>query len=131
MATGSQQEGRTSAAMLAWAPLLVGAASSYGGIAFNYGFALYFLNYRHGFVKRGLVGELFSGVAFLPRTHLLAIEYLFLAAAFALTYLVFRTMLFGTASECRLAAALLSAPALLPHLGFMFAQPDVTLYILL
>jgi hypothetical protein len=40
-------------------------------------------------------------------------------------------MLFGTERERRLAAALLSAPALLPHLGFMFEQPDVTLYILL
>jgi hypothetical protein len=51
--------------------------------------------------------------------------------AFALTYWIFRGMLFGSASECRLAAALLSAPALLPHLAFMFAQPDETLYILL
>ncbi|HEY4380441.1 MAG TPA: hypothetical protein VGN01_08860 [Acidobacteriaceae bacterium] len=131
MATESHLEGHARQPLLAWAPLLTGTFSSYGGIAFNYGFALYFLNYRHGFVKRGLVGELFSGVAFLPRTHLLAIEYLFLAAAFGLTYAVFRGMLFGSPSECRLAAALLSAPALLPHLGFLFAQPDVTLYILL
>ena len=105
--------------------------SSYGGVAFNYGFALYFLNYRHGFVKRGLEGELLSGLAFLPRTHLFAIEYMFLAVAFAMTYVVFRKMLFDSAPECRLAVLLLSAPALLPHLGFMFAQPDVTLYILL
>lgn len=117
--------------MLAWAPLLVGALNSYGGVAFNYGFALYFLDYRHGFVKRGLEGELLSGFSFLPRGSLLAIEYAYLAVAFALTYMVFRGMLFGTERDRRLAAALLSAPALLPHLGFMFEQPDVTLYILL
>jgi hypothetical protein len=131
MATESPEENRARSTMLGWAPLLVGALSSYGGVAFNYGFALYFLDYRHGFVKRGLVGELFSGLAYIPRGDLLAIEYSFLAIAFALTYFVFRGMLFGTASECRLAAALLSAPALLPHLGFLFAQPDVTLYMLL
>jgi hypothetical protein len=131
MVNGSHLEDRTTPALLGWAPLLVGAVSSYGGIAFNYGFALYFLDYRHGFVKRGLEGELLSGVAFLSRGSLLAIEYIFLAIAFAMTYFVFRGMLFGTLSECKLAVALLSAPALLPHLGFMFAQPDVTLYILL
>jgi hypothetical protein len=122
---------RTEAAWLRWAPLLVGALGSYGGVAFNYGFALYFLNYRHGFVKRGLVGEMFAGLAFMPRGALLAIEYVFLAAAFAATYIVFRQMLFGSPPECRLAAVLLSAPALLPHLGFIFEQPDVTLYLLL
>jgi hypothetical protein len=117
--------------LLAWAPLLTGALNSYGPVAFNYGFALYFVTYRHGFVKRGLVGELFSGMAYIPRRHLLAIEYIFLAVAFGLTYVLFRRILFGAVAERRLAAALLSAPALLPHLGYLFAQPDVTLYILL
>jgi hypothetical protein len=127
MASWTNRDGR----WLAWAPLLVGALNSYGGVAFNYGFALYFLNYRHGFVKRGLEGELLSGFAFLSRGSLLSIEYGYLALAFALTYVVFGGMLFGAESERRLAVALLSAPALLPHLGFMFEQPDVTLYILL
>jgi hypothetical protein len=131
METQSRIQDRAAPSLLAWAPLLVGAVSSYGGIAYNYGFALYFLDYRHGFVKRGLEGELLSSVTFLSRGWLLTIEYAFLAVAFAMTYLVFRPLLFGTLSECKLAAALLSAPALLPHLGFMFEQPDVTLYILL
>jgi hypothetical protein len=116
--------------LLAWAPLAVGVLNSYGTPTLNYGFALYFLDYRHGFVKRGLVGELFSAVSFLSRGRLLAIEYLFLAAAFVATYFVFRGVLFGTASQRRLAAALLCAPALLPHIGYLFAQPDVTLYLL-
>jgi hypothetical protein len=119
------------ARLLSWAPLFFGAINSYGPINMNYGFALYFLTYQHGFVKRGLVGELLSGVRWLPRTCLVAIEYVFLAAAFALTYIVFRSILFGNPSERRIGAALLSAPAMLPHLGFLFAQPDVTLYILL
>ena len=111
--------------------MFAGAINSYGPIAFNYGFALYFLTYRHGFVKRALVGEMFSGVSFLSRQQLMLIEYAFLVVAFALTYVVFRPLLFGDAAQCRLAAALLSAPALLPHIGYLFAQPDVTLYILL
>lgn len=127
-----ESEGRSRGlAALAWMPLLAGAINSYGPIAFNYGFALYFLDYRHGFVKRGLVGELFSRCAWMPRGELMGIEYGFLAAAFALTYVVFRGMLFGSAAERRLAAVLLCGPAMLPHLGFLFAQPDVTLYILL
>lgn len=115
---------------LPWVPLIVAALCSYGPVAYNYGFALYFLDYRHGFVKRGLVGELFSGFAYLSGTQLLAIEYVFLAAAFALTYVVFRRMIFGTNEERRLAAVLLCAPAVLPHIGYLFAQPDVTLYLL-
>jgi len=117
--------------LLSWAPLLLGAINSYGPISLNYGFALYFLTYEHCLVKRGLVGEILTPVHWLSRTRLMAAEYVFLATAFALTYLVFRPMLFGNAAERRFAAALLCAPALLPHIGFLFAQPDVTLYILL
>lgn len=117
--------------LLSWAPLLLGAINSYGPINFNYGFALYFLTYEHGFVKRGLVGEIFSPLHWLSRTRLMALEYVFLAVAFTLTYIVFRSLLFGDAAERRFSAALLCAPALLPHIGYLFAQPDVTLYILL
>jgi hypothetical protein len=116
---------------LPWVPLLVASLSSYGPIGYNYGFALYFLTWRHGFVKRALVGELFSHVSQFTRGQLLTIEYLFLAAAFALTYIVFRRMLFGPAADARLAVLLLSAPAVLPHIGYLFAQPDVTLYLFL
>jgi len=128
MSDERRRDGRGTA--LAWMPLLAGAINSYGPVAMNYGFALYFLPYRHGFVKRGLVGEMFSRLTWMPRGELIAIEYAFLAAAFALSYVVFRELLFGTVAERKLAAALLCAPAMLPHLGFLFAQPDVTLYIL-
>lgn len=116
---------------LSWLPLAVAALNSYGPVTYNYGFALYFLNYRHGFVKRGLVGEFFAGLSHVTRGQLLAIEYSFLAVAFGLTYVVFRGMLFGTGPQRRLVAVLLCGPALLPHIGYLFAQPDVTLYILL
>jgi hypothetical protein len=116
--------------MLAWIPLLAAALASYGPVGLNYGFALYFLDYRHGFVKRGLIGEMFAAVRYLSRGQLLAVEYVFLAAGFALTYLVFRRVLFAGTAESRLAIILLSAPAALPHLGYLFAQPDITLYIL-
>jgi len=125
------QGSRARSTLQPWGALLVGALSSYGTPSFNYGFALYFLTYRHGFVKRALIGEAFSPLTFLPRTSLLAIEYVFLAAAFAATYVVFRGLLFGIDSERKLATALLAAPALLPHIGYLFAQPDVTLYLLL
>jgi hypothetical protein len=130
MAQEQLPDDRNGAAMVSWMPLMVAALSSYGSIAFNYGLALYFLDYRYGFVKRGLLGELFSRVRYIPASHLLAIEYLFLAAAYGLTYAVFRKPIFGTPAERRLLAALLSAPALLPHLGYLISQPDVTLYIL-
>lgn len=110
-------------------PLIAAALSSYGPVGLNYGFALYFLNYRHGFVKRGLVGAIVSPVQFLNRPQLLTLEYAFLAAGFALTCIVFRRILFGSRPERILAAILLSAPAALPHLGYLFAQPDITLYL--
>lgn len=120
------------ASLIAWIPLVAGLLFTYGPVAENYGFALYFLDYRHGFVKRGLIGECFLPIAHFSRSGLLAIEYAFILAAFALTYLVFRKLLFATSAQTRLfTALLLAAPALLPHIGLLFAQPDVTLYLLL
>ena len=124
------QRQRNAAVMLTFVPLAAGALCSYGRVPFNYGLALYFLDYRHGFVKRGLLGELFSGLKYIPASHLRILEYSFLAVAFGLTYAIFRKPLFGQIGERRLLAVLLSAPALLPHLGYLFSQPDVTLYIL-
>ena len=103
----------------------------YGPIAYNYGIALYFLNYRHGFVKRGLVGELILPIAHLSRNGIVALQIAFILAAFAATYWVFRHLLFGSYEDRLLAAILFAAPALLPHISFLFAQPDVTLYLLL
>ncbi len=130
MGDPSRQHGEPRSRWLPWMPLAVGAINSYGSPTLNYGFALYFLTYQHGFVKRGLVGEFFSPLRMMTRGTLTAIEYLFLAAAFALTYVVFRNVIFGSEAESRFAGALLVAPAALPHIGYLFAQPDVTLYIL-
>lgn len=117
--------------LLPWTPLIVAAFASYGPVGYNYGFALYFLNYNHGFVKRGFVGELFSHFAYLTRGQLLLAEYLFLAAAFALCYTVFHPLLVRNRETSMIAVLLLSAPAVLPHIGYLFAQPDVTLFLLL
>lgn len=137
-AQGSQDEARQrppfcgrAFRLLPWVPLAAGLTSSYGPVALNYGFALYFLNYKHGFVKRGAVGELFAAVPHFSRAGLLAIEFVFLLLAFAITYIVLRRLFFGSYEDRVLAAVLFAAPALLPHIGFLFAQPDVTLYILL
>ncbi|MBS1814044.1 MAG: hypothetical protein JSS87_04125 [Acidobacteria bacterium] len=113
-----------------WLPLLCAAVWSFGPVANNYGFALYFLTWQHGFVKRGLVGELFAGIPFLSRGDLLLIEYLFLVAAYVAAYIVFRRVIFGSREERLFAALLLSSPAMLPHIGYLFAQPDVTLFLL-
>lgn len=114
-----------------WVPLCVASLASYGPVGWNYGFALYFLNYQHGFVKRGLVGALVSPFAFLSRGNLLTLEYLFLAAAFALCYVVFRRALFQDRGLTLPAVLLLSAPGTLPHIGYLFAQPDVTMFLLM
>jgi hypothetical protein len=116
---------------LSWIPLLAGLANTYGPIAFNYGIALYFLNYNHGFVKRGLIGALVAPLPHLTRAGLIALQLAFIFAAFALTYIVLRRLLFGNPQDRALAAALFAAPALLPHIGILFAQPDVSLYLLL
>jgi hypothetical protein len=111
--------------------LLAGLVSMYGPVAYNYGIALYFLNYSHGFVKRGLVGELILPLANLSRTGIIALQVAFIVTAFAATYAVFRGLFLGSMEDRTLAAVLFAGPALLPHLGFLFAQPDVTLYLLL
>jgi hypothetical protein len=113
-----------------WLPLIAGIFSTYGPIAYNYGFALYFLNYSHGFVKRGLVGELILPLGFLTGRDLLAIELTFILSAFAASYFVLRSVIFGSFEDRVLSALLLSAPAMLPHIGYLFAQPDVTLYLI-
>lgn len=118
-------------ALLSWIPLLAGLGNTYGPVALNYGFALYFLNYCHGFVKRGLIGTLIEPIPHLSRAGLVALEVAFIFAAFGLTYFVLAPLLFGSGKDRRLAATLFAAPALLPHLGVLFEQPDVTLYLLL
>jgi len=119
------------AALLSWIPLLAGLANTYGPVAFNYGFALYFLNYRHGFVKRGFIGTLVEPIPYFTRGGLIALQLAFIFAAFGLTYFLLRRLLFGGAHDRALSACLFTAPALLPHFGALFAQPDVTLYLLL
>jgi hypothetical protein len=117
--------------LLSWVPVLAGLANTYGPVAFNYGIALYFLNYSHGFVKRGLIGTLVAPLPHLTRAGLIALQLAFVVAAFALTYFVLRRLFFGKTQDRALAAALFAAPALLPHIGILFAQPDVALYLLL
>ena len=117
--------------LLSWIPLLAGLANTYGPVALNYGFAFYFLSYRHGFVKRGLIGTLIEPIPYLTRTGLIALQLAFIFGAFGLTYFVLRRLFFGSLHDRTLVATLFAAPALLPHIGALFAQPDVTLYILL
>jgi hypothetical protein len=124
-------ETRRTRTLLSWIPLLAGLGNTYGPVALNYGFAFYFLNYSHGFVKRGLIGTITEPIPYLTRAGLVALQTTFIFAAFGLTYFILRRLFFGNVHDRALAAALFAAPALLPHFGALFAQPDVTLYLIL
>jgi hypothetical protein len=94
-----------------------------------YGPTHYFLNYQHGFLKRALLGELLLPLHSISLHAILAIELAIFAAVVAVTYIVFRRMLFGTLEERALAAFLLAAPALLPHFAYLSGDLDSVLYI--
>jgi hypothetical protein len=94
-----------------------------------YGPTHYFLSYQHGFLKRALLGELLLPLHFISLHTILAIELVIFAAVVAVTYIVFRGTLFGTLEERSLAAFLLAAPALLPHLAYLSGDLDSLLYI--
>lgn len=117
--------------VLSWIPLLAGLANTYGPVGLNYGMAFYFLSYHHGFVKRGLIGTLIEPIPYLTRAGIIAIQVAFIFTAFGLTYVLLRRLFFGSIQDRALAATLFAAPALLPHIGALFAQPDVTLYLIL
>lgn len=97
----------------------------------TYGPSHWFLDYHHGFMRRALVGQLLSHVKFISWRDIFLIEAVVLAAGVALTYLVFRSMLFGKIEERLLAAFLLAAPAFLPHMAAMGGELDNILYIVL
>jgi len=95
----------------------------------TYGPSHWFATYRHGFLRRALVGELLSPFGFLSSRLILCIELGTFALACSLTALAFRRILFGSHPERRLAAFLLAAPAFLPHMAFMDGELDNFLYL--
>ena len=110
-------------------PVLVSLLWLGGTFHRTYGPTHYFLNYQHGFVKRALLGELLLPLHFIGVRTILAIELAIFAAVVAVTYIVFRRMLFGTLGERALVAFLLAAPALLPHFAYLSGDLDSVLYI--
>ena len=95
----------------------------------TYGPSHWFLNYHYGFLRRALVGQVFARLTFLSWRNIFRIEVFVIAVAVALTYLVFKSLLFGTLNERRFAAFLLAAPAFLPHMSYMAGEMDNFLYI--
>jgi hypothetical protein len=93
-----------------------------------YGPTHYFLSYEHGFLKRALLGELLLPLRFISLHAILAIELVIFAVLVALTYIVFRRILFGSVQERALAAFLLTGPALLPHFAYLSGDLDSLLY---
>jgi hypothetical protein len=95
----------------------------------TYGPSHWFATYKHGFLRRALVGEALSWIGFLPSRLILGIELVTFALACLLTAFAFRRILFGDLAERRLAAFLLAAPAFLPHMAFMAGELDNFLYL--
>ena len=97
----------------------------------TYGPSHWFLNYDHGFVRRALVGQAFAHFSYFSWHAVFLAEAAFLLCVVMLSYLVFRSILFGHTAERRLAAFLLAAPAFLPHMASMAGELDNFLYIAL
>jgi hypothetical protein len=97
----------------------------------TYGPSHWFVTYEHGFLRRALIGQLFSHVHFLSMHAIVAIEACVFFLALLLTVLVFRPLLWGSPAERRFAAFLLAAPAFLPHMAYMDGEVDNFLYIAL
>ena len=94
----------------------------------TYGPSHWFLDYHHGFMRRALVGQLLSHVRFISWHQIFLIEAAVLACGVALTYVVFRSILFGSLSERFFGAFLLAAPAFLPHMAALGGELDNILY---
>ena len=117
--------------LLPWLPVAAAIAHLAPQVDLNYGAAYYLFDYRHGFVKRGLLGELFRHVGHLSRTDARLIELFILLLTTVATYYVFREPLFRDGAVAPLTAMLLSGPALLPHFFIMFIPTDPLLYTVL
>lgn len=97
----------------------------------DYGISEIFLNYHHGFVKRGLIGELLSPIKFLSIKTVGLIELSFLAVLLIGSYLVFGRKLLENNRRSLLVCVLLCSPACLSHFGALIGQPDTILFVLL
>lgn len=117
--------------LLPWLPVLVAVVHSVPQVDMNYGAAYYLYGYRHGFVKRGFFGQLFSGFSRISRGEVRLVEALILAAAVAITYWAFRRLLFLEPDIAPLAVMMLCGPSILPHFFQMFIPTDPLLYIIM
>jgi hypothetical protein len=97
----------------------------------TYGPSHWFVTYEHGFLRRALIGHLFSRVHFLSLHAIVVVEAVVFLLALLLTVLVLRPLLFGSLADRRFAAFLLAAPAFLPHMAYMDGEMDNFLYIAL
>jgi hypothetical protein len=95
----------------------------------TYGPSHWFATYEHGFLRRALVGEIFSGMGFLSWHSIHLMNAAVVVMACLLTGLAFRRILFGRPAERRFAAFLLAAPAFLPHMAYMDGELDNFLYL--
>lgn len=94
-----------------------------------YGPSHLLLTYHDGFLKRALMGTLFSPLGFLSTRTLFQIQLAAFATLAALTYWLFRRILFGSVQERCFGAFLLAGPALLPHFAYMSGELDTYLFI--
>jgi hypothetical protein len=97
----------------------------------TYGPSHWFLDYHQGFMRRALIGQVLSHIHFISWRNIFLIEAVVLACCIALTYLIFRSIIFGNLDERLLGAFLLAAPAFLPHMATAGGELDNFLYIVL
>lgn len=111
---------------------LVSSFTWMGGSPTNiYGMTEYFVNYHHGFVKRGLFGEMLTHLGYLSVQKMLILQFFVSCAAVALTYAVFWCDLRSGGKRMLAALLLICSPAGLMHFTYIVAHPDIVVYMLL
>ena len=115
----------------AWLPIVVTLFSLFPETQGNYGVPYLLYDYRHGFVKRGLLGVPFMPIHHLTRIGFVTIELAMLAVALFAIYRALSRAIFANKQIAQITAILLCAPTMLPHLAQMFLPTDTVLFALL
>ncbi|MDE1154244.1 MAG: hypothetical protein PW735_00775 [Acidobacteriaceae bacterium] len=97
-----------------------------------YAITEYTLSYQHGFVKRGLVGEILRHCGYLTWHKLGEVQMVIMLLVLAACYAVFGRLLYrGPLPQAFLVLFLLLSPACLLHFAATVAHPDSLLFVLL
>ncbi len=112
-------------------PIMQSIANFYLGGQNLYGMGHYLINYHFGFVRRGLMGQLLSGISFLSLHRLCVISTIATALCIATPFFVFLPAWARDRRRAALFAFLLSGPGLLPHSAYEAGFLDNPQFILI